>query len=295
MKKWIALFALAFAGVGLFPDTGEAGPFRRRCRPQPVCQPVVVVCPPVAFPVTPIPIIPVEPPRAVVIEGETYVLVESGETDAKRDEVEPEVVGADTGGISTHDRFKGKARRVAKTTIFVSKEMPTPFDSVTALITSLPPDADMVALNIPHGPNSSRVDQEKKNVVVTAFLYAYSKETDNDYHVIIGDAPSVPVGVRRYMNVEVSGLPVTGTNANRDQLREVRNTFKTRFGLGNTGPNSYVKPNPPVPVRITGSLFYDVDHAPPEEFVGPKSHKPQTAWEIHPISKIEFLSPKKMK
>jgi hypothetical protein len=51
---------------------------------------------------------------------------------------------------------------------------------------------------------------------------------------------------------------------------------------------SYFRPDPPVPIRVTGSLFWDVDHEDPP-YVGPNDFKPKTAWEIHPISDIEFL------
>ncbi len=89
------------------------------------------------------------------------------------------------------------------------------------------------------------------------------------------------------MNVEVSGIPVGGTNANRTQLIAVRDQFKQAFNLGATGPQGYKRPHVPVPVRITGSLFWDVDH--PPGAVGPGDLKPQTAWEIHPVSAMEFL------
>jgi hypothetical protein len=279
MKKLLALFALAFAGVAAVPDTGEAGIFRRRCRPQPqCCQQVVPVCPPTAA-----------PSRSVTIKGKTYRLSESGDQDPLVEEIEKETLGADTGGISDRHRYTGKSRRVAKTTIFVEPGNPVPFSSVTQLIASFPSDAEMGALDIPRGTNSNRVEQEKRNVVVDAFLYAYKKEPDNDYHVIIGDPPSVPVPTRKYLNVEISGIPVGGTDANRDKLWEVRNAFRDGLDLGHSGPGSYEKPDPPIPVRVTGSLFFDVDHAPPRQLVGPASHKPKTAWEIHPISKFEFL------
>jgi hypothetical protein len=32
-----------------------------------------------------------------------------------------------------------------------------------------------------------------------------------------------------------------------------------------------------------------VDHSPPN-FIGPNDFKTKTSWEIHPISKIEFLA-----
>jgi hypothetical protein len=89
------------------------------------------------------------------------------------------------------------------------------------------------------------------------------------------------------LNVEVSGIPVGGTNANRKRLIEVRDQFQQAFSLGATGPKGYKRPHEPIPVRITGSLFWDVDHAPGA--VGPDDLKPGTSWEIHPVSAIEFL------
>lgn len=290
MNRWLLLAALAAAGVGLFPETGDAGIFFRR-RPVCVCPAPSVVPVPLRPSMSP-PARPLEATRSVVIEGVTTELIDTGETDPKRDETEPPTTDAGTGDIPNHARFTGTARRIAKTTIFVSKDAPTPYANVSALLTDLPPDATMVGLNIPSGSNSNRVAQERRNVVVTTFIYAYSKENDNDYHVIIGDPPTVPVAQRKYMNVEVSGIPVGGTDANRDALWAVRNELRAKYNLGVNGPNSYVRPNPPTPVRMTGSLFYDIDHPPPN-FVGPQSHKPQTAWEIHPISKLEFLPPGK--
>ena len=49
----------------------------------------------------------------------------------------------------------------------------------------------------------------------------------------------------------------------------------------------YVKFDPPIPVRVTGSLFWDIEHPPPNT-VGPTDRRPKTAWEIHPVTKIEF-------
>lgn len=126
---------------------------------------------------------------------------------------------------------------------------------------------------------------EKRQVRVTGFIHAFKKEGDNDYHIILGDGPDAESAV--YLNVEVSGIPVGGTNANRQRLIAVRNQFKETFNLGATGPNRYKRPHEPIPVRITGSLFWDVDH--PPGAVGPDDMKPKTSWEIHPVSTIEFL------
>ena len=98
--------------------------------------------------------------------------------------------------------------------------------------------------------------------------------------MIHGDGPDAENPV--YLNVEVSGIPVGGTNANRKQLIAVRDQFKAAFDLGRTGPNSYQRPDEPIPIRITGSLFWDIDHRPGA--VGPDYLKPMTSWEIDPVS-----------
>ena len=58
---------------------------------------------------------------------------------------------------------------------------------------SLPSDQFMRSYNPPitEDADSDRVQEEKRNVSVTAFLYATKKEADNDYHMILG-AGQVP-------------------------------------------------------------------------------------------------------
>lgn len=89
------------------------------------------------------------------------------------------------------------------------------------------------------------------------------------------------------MNVEVSGLPAANSPF-LTMLSAARNEFKAFFTAnGNALPMSgYDKYDPPIPIKVTGSLFFDVDHVPPA--VGPTGMKPLTAWEIHPVSDIQF-------
>jgi hypothetical protein len=156
----------------------------------------------------------------------------------------------------------------------------------TSLRATLRSDDEMGGLGIGKGPTVNRVADEKRNVQVNAYIYAFRKEDDNDYHVILGDPPGTPNP--QYLNAEVSGIPITGTDAIRNTLWTVRRAFKQTFQLEDEGPASYFRPDPPVPVRITGSIFWDVEHPPPNT-VGPRDFSPGTAWEIHPISAIEFL------
>jgi hypothetical protein len=299
MRRSVVLLA-AVAGVvagfmAVSDDAAACGWLRR----PPVCYgpPQVYYYPPPAYYYPPpgyycpppgyAPVAPQPPlPRAVTIKGKTYYILPTGE---KGEHDEEELIGnrtvfAKDTGIPESDVFLGKVRKIAKVTIF--KGETKTFNSVSELREWLPPDKDMKDLNIGKGVNVNRVEQEKWNVTVKAYLYTFRKEDDNDYHVIIGDAPGTPG--RKFLNVEVSGIPEIGTDENRNQLWNVRKAFREAFELGGEGPDRYDPLHEPVPVLITGSLFWDVEHPPPRT-VGPTFASPRTAWEIHPVSRIEFL------
>ena len=289
MKKWFAPFAVAVALVALVPDAGEAQIFRRRCRP------VVYPCPPVVFPpCPPLAIVPPPPAESVVVKGRRYWLHETADQGEFREEAAtPPSLRANL--PDPDNVFDGEHRKLPKTTI-VDAAVVEEFDSVAALVDNILDRADDAEMKASSGitrTTATRHDHEKRNVRVTGFIYAYVKEDDNDYHIILGDAPGTVPPV--FLNVEVSGIPVGGTAANRNRLTAVRDEFKAAFSLGEKGPTKYKKflnetgANSPVPVRIGGSLFWDVDHGPGT--VGPKEFRPQTSWEIHPVSEIVFVGP----
>src|SRR5207249_1238839 len=88
------------------------------------------------------------------------------------------------------------------------------------------------------------------------------------------------------INVEVSGLP---GSSSRDfaTLKALRNKFLAFFDGSDPGTSrGYDKFDPPIPVTLTGSLFFDVDHR--AGAVGPAGLKPDSAWEIHPLTDITF-------
>lgn len=302
MRKWVFGFILAAAVCAATADVSEARHWRRgrSCCCPPPCYVSMPYAMPYAAPFYQQPGYGAmgmpsagagvgSPPAAalatVTIKGKTYRITsrgEAGENDREELEVEPPSAALGV-PIPDKDVFKGKARRIAKTSIFAGE--PQSFDSISALRDSLPSDEDMMALGIGKGPTVPRVEQEQVNVTVPAFIYAFRKEADNDYHVIIGDAPDADNP--RYLNAEVSGIPTAGTKANRDQLWAVRKAFEQAFQLDGNGPDRYFYPDSPVPVQVTGSLFFDVEHMRPNT-VGPKDVAPGTAWEIHPISNLEF-------
>jgi hypothetical protein len=105
--------------------------------------------------------------------------------------------------------------------------------------------------------------------------------------VIIGRDPDQ---AELYMNVEISGLPPARSRA-RATLKDVRDTYKSVFsrhpaGLPGTDYDFY---HPPIPVTLTGSLFFDVTHARGER-PGPEDLRPHipTIWEIHPVTQLVF-------
>jgi hypothetical protein len=119
-------------------------------------------------------------------------------------------------------------------------------------------------------------------VRVRAFLFAASREDDNDYHLIIGRDPSAPP---MYMTMEISGLPPVHS-PHHGQLHTARDAYKTFFGSMLPG-RSYDFYDPPIPLDVEGSLFFDISHATGSK-PGPQDLRPDmpVVWEVHPISMI---------
>jgi len=183
------------------------------------------------------------------------------------------------------EAFAGGDRKAAKLSIGSGKV--EHFDNVAALLGSLPPKDFMLS----HSPpittvfSSARVTEEQRNVHLSAFLYAASREADNDYHLIIGDDPKAPQQL--YLTAEVSGLPPS-TSPAFIKLKAARSSFAEFFGnnLPEAGFGFY---DPPIPVELEGSLFFDAAHG-TGQVPGPRSLKPHmpTIWEIHPVTSIRL-------
>jgi hypothetical protein len=184
----------------------------------------------------------------------------------------------------TGDRFRGSARKAAKLSV-ADAEMEE-FDDLRDLIETLPSHKTMVNHNPPITPNrnSNRVAEENRNVRVRAFLYAASRENDNDFHLIIGRSPEDD---EMYMNVEISGLPPSNSPY-FPVLKRARDAYKNFFG-GDLPGFSYDFYDPPIPVEVEGSLFFDMSHATGQK-PGSSSLRDDipTVWEIHPITSIRF-------
>lgn len=214
-----------------------------------------------------------------------YQMILTNEVDAyERKPKQGEVVETFT-ALAAGDNFTGSDRRAAK--LSIADAQFESFDDLRDLLATLPSVAAMKNRQPPikSGPTSNRVSEEKRNVRVRAFLYAHSRENDNDYHLIIGRDPAKSPEL--YMTVEVSGLP-SGNAASFPKLKTARNAYKKFFGSALPGTR-YVFPRPPVPVLIEGSLFFDKIHATGQR-PGPESLRSRmpTVWEVHPVSKIKL-------
>jgi hypothetical protein len=186
--------------------------------------------------------------------------------------------------VSDDDNFAGTARKAAKLSIATA---PTKdFRDVSKLIDSLPSLDSMVKLKIPTTVTSNRVQQEKRNVHVTGFLYAASREADNDFHLIVGCNPNAQQ--ESYMTMELSGLPPANSSA-FGPLNTVRTAYKQFFGTQNLPGAGYHFYQPPIPVQVDGSLFFDASHS-TGQAPGPPSLKSRmpTIFEVHPITKIKL-------
>ncbi len=187
--------------------------------------------------------------------------------------------------IPDSEFYQGSDRAAAKLSIADSPAQS--FDDLGDLIATLPSKDAMVN----HTPiitthrDSGRVTEEDRNVRVRCWLYASSRENDNDRHLILGRAPGLTP--EKYMTMEVSGLPPTDADS-FSQLFAARKSYNDFFATNQPG-TGYDFYDPPIPVNIEGSLFFDITHAhgtPP----GPSSLRPNmpVIWEVHPVTKIEF-------
>ena len=195
-----------------------------------------------------------------------------------------------------YEEFRGHHRGRAKTDYVMSGDALAPtekFSDLHALLEFLKPQADSImrqrypSLSKADTDAGRRVAEERHNVSVVAFIYAVKHETgksgDNDFHVILGSAPTPLAST--YMTAEASGLPRKGPR--RDLIANSREQLLSIIGECRCN-GRFRRMASPIRVRVTGSLFFDGEHATGVE--GPKYAKTATAWEIHPILTIERVS-----
>jgi hypothetical protein len=218
---------------------------------------------------------------AAAVGAQTYRILITTQTDPYD---APVSLAAAATFAAAGDDFGGTDRKAAK--LSISKAATESFTDLKDLIATLVADAKMIKHKPPIKKDASqgRVKEEDRNVRVRAFLYAASRENDNDFHLILGREPkSAPM----YMTMEISGLPPKKSKSFAD-IKRARDAYKTFFGAKLPGP-SYHFYRPPIPVEIEGSLFFDITHA-KGGHPGPKDLRPDipTIWEVHPVTDIVF-------
>jgi hypothetical protein len=212
--------------------------------------------------------------------GQTYRILITTQTDPYDTPVA--LAAAATFAAAVGDNFAGNDRKTAK--LSISNAKTESFTDLKDLVGTLVADAKMIKHTPPIKKDATqgRVTEEDRKVRVSAFLYAASRENDNDFHLIIGRNPkSSPM----YMTMEISGLPPKNANSFA-KIKSARDAYKKFFGAKLPGP-SYHFYRPPIPVEIEGSLFFDITHA-KGGHPGPKDLRPDipTIWEVHPVSDI---------
>ena len=215
-----------------------------------------------------------------------YRILRTSETDPYDVPLQPDEVA--TLGLERFagfdDTYRGTARKAAK--LSIAEAQVEDLADIKDLIETLPAEEDMTSREPPitTDATSGRVDEENRNVRVRAFLYAASREDDNDFHLIVGRAPDLE---SMYLTMELSGLPSQESD-HFSTLEAAREAYKGFFGADLPGA-SYDFYDPPIPVEIEGSLFFDMSHSSGSR-PGPASLRPDmpTIWEVHPITNILF-------
>lgn len=213
------------------------------------------------------------------LNGQYIMVTLEGSADEEY-ESESSEISAKLSGSACSDVFAGSARKAAKTTYASGSNIS--YANISALRASLKTDTYMHTKGLT--TSSARIAEETKNVsVTTAYLYAISRESDNDYHMIIGDSQ---VSASALMNCESSGLPGS-SSASNPQINSVRTSITTHFGTDFCGKSGYTHFTPAIKISVLkGSLFYDIDHSPGT--IGPAGYQANTSWEMHPVNTIAF-------
>lgn len=179
--------------------------------------------------------------------------------------------------------FDGKYRKEAKTSIYSGTLKR--YSTLTRFLNTLQNDYFMAEEHDPEITTASlRVTEEKRYVrIARTYLYAYSKQADEDYHLIFGTTSDPATA--RYFNAEISGVPEDQSTSSYTKLLAVWDDFAEHIGGEKCG-SGYIFFSEPQRVELSGCLFFDKEHY--NENIGPARARPLSAWEIHPITKLKF-------
>lgn len=176
--------------------------------------------------------------------------------------------------------YKGKIRAAAKTS--VSKGRLYSYKNVGDFLESLPTDGYMRKTGISN--NSMRTRDEDMNILIKdASIFYMKKEEDNDLHLVIGD---VVDGIKtNLLTIEIAGLPLASSPDYAVLFaarKAIYNQFQSFFDSNKKSQRTR-KPYPKI--AVTGSLFFDNWHYAENDDLT----RPNTVFELHPVTKIDFL------
>jgi hypothetical protein len=188
--------------------------------------------------------------------------------------------------VDSTEIFTGKVRKDAKTS-FADAAVDT-FRDVKQLRNSFKDEEWMHKYSDARKQKAPRCKEEQKNVALTnVYLFAVSREDDNDFHLILGSNPAQGKN-QVFISAEVSGLP-DPASPHYAALKAVRETFKHYFADRYKKEQIFFvnEKRPPIKLEyIEGSLFFDNHHY--NAYSGFNGFKAATAWEIHPVRVLRF-------
>lgn len=177
------------------------------------------------------------------------------------------------------NRFDGVYRKTAKTSIATHNAASTSLTKLINRLLALDNESIVVTSTSPR-----IVIEDSVVTFISVYLYAIARESDEDYHMIIGT--SANPATAKFFNIECSGLPATN-NSSYNKIKTARQKVVALLGGTERCTGGYIKFNDHPKVKIIGSLFYDKEHE--HNIPGPASSKPKTAWELHPIAEFKML------
>lgn len=184
------------------------------------------------------------------------------------------------------DRFLGTIRADVKTS-YINAVADT-FESIKKLRNWLKNDEYMHKSTEAKHNNTPRTKEESHNVYLyDLYIFGVKREDDNDFHLILGSSKSLEKD-QLFFTAEISGLPDSNSSY-FSTLSATRNKFISHFGSDAQKEYVFVasSKNPPIHLDyIVGSLFFDNHHYSGHSSV--KGFKVCSAWEIHPVTAIQF-------
>ncbi|MFL5330025.1 MAG: hypothetical protein ACJ8C4_14060 [Gemmataceae bacterium] len=205
------------------------------------------------------------------------------------DETRPNVVESFNLRLPTEDVSKADHRKTAKTSV-VHRGQHLDFEGIDELIEFFEaPDRKQEKW---WGKEIKRTTDKRKPIelvdvtIKRAWVYELSHQPDRDYHLLVGVHPQHDEG--RYVNIEVTAIDPKSPDAM--DLLAVRRKFQSDYEAHQhkSLPSGFTQPKNAIPIRVSGSIFLDADHG--REITGHGDIKNFTTWEIHPVTKIEFLN-----